>query len=128
MWALIIDKEKGYYKIDNIPFYAPMIASDDIVYAEYDETEERLTYRRTIEVSGNSTIQVVIMDEAQDIEVLRAIFKDIGCESEGTGGRYFVVEIPAQLEYSTVRIKLEQLKDDGIIDYAEPYLSDNHQY
>ncbi|MBO9727946.1 MAG: DUF4265 domain-containing protein [Chitinophaga sp.] len=128
MWALTIDKEKGYYKMDNIPFYAPMIASDDIVFAEYDETEGRITYRRTIEASGNSTIQVVVTDETQDVATLRATFKEVGCESEGTGAGYFVVEIPAQLDYSPIRAKLEQLKYAGIIDYGEPYLSCNHQY
>ena len=38
MWAETIDKDKGLYKIDNIPFYAS-IASDDTVFAEYDDTE-----------------------------------------------------------------------------------------
>ena len=42
MWAAIVDKEKGLYKIDSIPFYAS-IASDDIVFAEYEETENMLT-------------------------------------------------------------------------------------
>ena len=33
MWATIVDKENGLYKIDNIPFYVPLLASDDIVFA-----------------------------------------------------------------------------------------------
>jgi len=31
MWATIVDKDKGFYKLDSIPFYAPLVASDDIV-------------------------------------------------------------------------------------------------
>jgi len=45
MWATIVDQEKGYYKIDNIPFYGSPVASDDIVFAEFDEVEQMLTYR-----------------------------------------------------------------------------------
>jgi hypothetical protein len=65
LWADIVDSEKGLYKLDNIPFYAP-VASDDIVYAEYDETQKQLTYRETVEHSGNSTVQVVIMNAESD--------------------------------------------------------------
>lgn len=48
MWAEIVDPEKGHYKLDSIPFYAPLVASDDIVRAEYDEDESTLTYRETV--------------------------------------------------------------------------------
>ena len=34
MWAEIIDLEKGLFKLDNIPFFGPLIATDDIFYAE----------------------------------------------------------------------------------------------
>ena len=67
MWAKVIDEVSGLYKLDNIPFYAPHIASDDIIYAEYDEDEERLTYRHTVEPSGNSTIHVIVMDANVDV-------------------------------------------------------------
>ena len=30
MWAEIIDAANGLYKLDNIPFYAPLLASEDI--------------------------------------------------------------------------------------------------
>ncbi len=43
MWAEIVDAEKGLYKLDNILFYGPLVATDDIVLAEYDDDEERLT-------------------------------------------------------------------------------------
>ena len=43
MWAEVVDTHKGLYKISNIPFYAS-IASGDIVFAEYDETERMLNY------------------------------------------------------------------------------------
>jgi hypothetical protein len=42
MWATIVDKDKGLYKLDSIPFYAPLVASDDIVFAEFDDQEQML--------------------------------------------------------------------------------------
>lgn len=62
LWAETVNSEKGYYKIDNIPFYAA-IASGDIVFAEYEDTEGHAVYKKTIECSGNSTIQIVMLDK-----------------------------------------------------------------
>jgi len=67
MWVTIVDKEKGLYKLDSIPFYAPLVASGDVVFAEFDEQEQMLTYRKTIEYSGNSIVQIVLMDKSKDI-------------------------------------------------------------
>ena len=82
MWATIVDKDNGLYKLDSIPFYAPNVASDDIVFAEFDKQEQMLTYRKTVEYSGNSTIQVVLMNKTEDINSIRDLFKKLGCVSE----------------------------------------------
>jgi hypothetical protein len=128
MWAEVIDSDKGLYKLDSIPFYAPLVASDDIVCAEYDDTEQRLTYRKTIECSGNSTVQVVIMDKTSDINSIRDIFKDLGCISERFNQGYFSMEVPFDKDYKPIKQKLIELEKNGIIGYAEPCLSNKHQY
>jgi len=115
------------YKLDSIPFYAP-VASDDIVFAEYDDTEQMLTYRKSVEHSGNSTIQVVLMDPKTDINNIRDIFSNMGCVSEKINDGYFSMEIPFDKDYTLVRQKLIELEDKEIIGYAEPCLSDKHQY
>lgn len=125
MWAEIIDQEKGLYKIDSIPFYA-FVASGDIVFAEYDKQEEMLTYRETIEYSGNSTIQVVVMDEEVETNNIRDIFKSLNCETEKFKERYFVINVPADQEYKLIKAELKKLQDKGIIDYAEPVVSNKH--
>jgi len=127
MWAEIIDAEKGLYKLDSIPFYGPLAASDDIIFAEYDDDEERLTYKRTVEYSGNSIVAVVIMDKTSDINSIRDIFKDLGCLSERVNDAYFSMEILADKDYRLIRQKLKELVEKGIIDYSEPCLSDNHR-
>jgi hypothetical protein len=128
MWAEVVDKEKGYYKLDNIPFYAPLIASDDIVFAEYDEEELMLTYRKTIEYSGNSTIHVIIMNNSYEINIVRKVFEGMGCESERKSDKYFALEIPAKIEYTPIKLKLEEMEKAEIIGYAETCLSEKHQY
>ncbi|MCV9930005.1 DUF4265 domain-containing protein [Flavobacterium sp. LS1R49] len=127
LWATIVDAEKGLYKLDNIPFYAP-VSFEDVVFAEFDEKEQKLTYRETIEHSGNSTIQVIVLDKNILANDLREIFNTLGCESEKFNDDYFVVQIPATVKYEPIREKLIELEDNKIISYAEPDLSDNHWY
>ena len=127
MWADPVDTENGLYKIDSIPFYGPLIASDDIVFAEYDKDEERLTYRRTVEHSGNSIVTVVIMDRSHDINEVRYIFNDLGCLSERVNDGYFSMEISFDKDYDAIKQKLSELEDKGVIGYAEPCLSEKHR-
>ena len=127
MWAKIVDSNKGLYKIDNIPFYAS-IASGDIVFAEYDDKEKMLTYKKTVDYSGNSLLQVVVMDKSFLTNDIRDIFNLMGCKSEKLKEGYFVLEILADKDYTPIKEKLTELRDKGIIDYAAPVLSDNHQY
>lgn len=126
LWAEIIEQEKGLYKIDNIPFYGPEFSCGDIVFAEYDKDEERITFRRVVEYSGNSTIQIILLDEKTDIENLRNEFKNIGCESEGTGSNYFVMEVLYELNYLPIFKKLKELEKAEIISFAEPNISKKH--
>ncbi len=128
MWANIINEDKGLYKLDNIPFYAPYLASDDIVFAEYDAKEGMLTYRQIVENSGNSTIHVVIMDEFTEINSIRDIFKEFGCVSERLNKGYFAMEILADTNYQPIKEKLDELENKEIISYAESCLSSQHQY
>ena len=127
MWAETINEEKGLYKLSNIPFYAS-VSCDDIVFAEYDQEEERLTYRKTIKHSGNSTIQIVVINKEIPANDLPEIFNDFGCESEKFNEGYFVIEIPAKVDYSPIRQKLIELEEESIINYSEPNLSNNHFY
>lgn len=127
VWALVVNNEKGFYKIDTIPFYAP-IAPDDIVLAEYDETEKMLTYKKTISYSANSVVQVIVMDELRAIDEIRIIFNSWDCKSEKLNEGYFVMEILGDKDYNPIRQKLIGLEDSGIIAYAEPVLSERHAY
>ena len=127
MWAEIVDIDKGLYKLDSIPFYAPLVASDDIVFAQFDEQEQMLTYLKTVEYSGNSTVQVVLMDKTKDINQIRDLFKELGCVSEKVNDGYFSMEIPSSVDYKKIKQKLDELERQETIGYAEPCLSDGHR-
>jgi len=127
LWSETVDAEKGLYKLMSIPFLA-YVSCEDIVFAEYDQDEEILTYRRTIEHSGNSTIQVFVRDKEIVTNDLREIFSSLGCESEKFREGYFVIKVPESLNYKPIREKLMDLEEQGKIGYAEPNLAENHFY
>ena len=127
MWAKIIDKENGIYKLDNIPFYGPLIATDDEFYAEFDEYEQILTYRKTTKFSGNSIVLVVITQNGFDKEVIRNRFKKLKCTSEGLNDSYFSMEILAKTNYAEIKKILDDYENKGILEYSEPCLSEKHQ-
>lgn len=127
MWADIVDEKKGLYKLDNIPFYGPLIATDDEFFAEFDDTEQMLTYRKTTKHSGNSIVVVIITKEGFDKEIIRDRFKQLNCKSEGLNDSYFSMEILKETNYSEIKTVLTKYEIDGILEYAEPCLSDKHQ-
>lgn len=127
MWGEIIDLEKGYFKLDNIPFFGPLIATDDIFFAEFDEDEQTLVYRETIEISGNSIVQVVILEKGFDNEIIREKLKEVNCESEGMNETLFAVEITREVDYFVVKSILNEYVELSVIDFAEPCLSEKHR-
>ncbi|NMN38901.1 DUF4265 domain-containing protein [Pedobacter sp. SG918] len=128
LWCETVDQEKGHYKIENIPFYAPF-AYNDLVFAEYDENEGMLTYRETVAFSGHSTIQVVLMDkEASSTNEIITMLEALGAEIEKFSDGYFVIDISPSLNYKPINDKLKNLAEKEIIDYAESCLDDQHQF
>jgi Domain of unknown function (DUF4265) len=127
MWAEIVDLEKGYFKLDNIPFFGPLIATDDIFRAEYDEVEKNFTHKETIESSGNSILQILVLEKEFDKEIIREKLTAINCISEGLNDTFFAVEIPKNVDYSIVKSILNEYESHSIIEFAEPCLSEKHR-
>ena len=85
-----------------------------------------LVYRKVVEYSGNSTVQVVVFEDGFDIESLREEFNELGFSSEKAGSSYFVLEIPFEKNYNIIYTKLLALQDKGLLEFAEPVLSEIH--
>lgn len=128
MWAKVVNEEQGLYVLDNIPFYLPVIAAGDIVFAEYDSDEQMLTYRETREYSGNSTIHVILMSDTADVKSIGKLFEEFGCNWEGLSDKYFAMEVPASVDYNLVKARLDELSEPEIIGYSESCLGEGHQY
>lgn len=127
MWADVIDKEKGVFKLDNIPFYGPPIAREDVFIAEYQKEEQALVYNRTIESSGNSIVLVVILREGIDKELFRKTFADLNCPSEGVSDNFFSMEIKKDTDYTSIKRLLHKMEAQQVLSYAEPCLSAKHK-
>jgi hypothetical protein len=128
IWADVVDLESGYYKLYSIPLYTSFVATDDVVHAEWDDDEVMVTYRETVQPSGNSTVWVVVVDDDTDIDNIRKTFFEMDCLSEALSNRYFAMEVKADTNYLQVKDKLNTLKAQRLIDFAEPCLSTRHQY
>lgn len=128
IWADIVNANLGHYQLDSIPFYVPFIATDDIIYAEYDDEQGMLLYKETVKPSGNSTIWIAIINEAADINEIRDTFFDLGCLSDAISSHYFTMEVRVETNYLLIKNKLNELKSEGLIDYMEGCLSVAHQY
>lgn len=127
LWAQEEDKDKGLYRIDSIPYYVPLIATNDVVRATYDAMEEGLLYKETITPSGNSTIQVIRQNEEIPLLEIRKKFAQLGCVSVEVNEDFFVMEVPLTVNYAVVKELLDDLEDAEEIEYAEPSLSDVHR-
>lgn len=80
LWAVPFGD--GYFKIDNIPYYAKNLSCDDIVEVEYQD--DAYVLKRVIKPSENSTIRVILYDLADEEDVRKELFS-MGCAMEGTG-------------------------------------------
>jgi len=126
--AGVVDAEKGYYTITDIPFYVPILASGDIVRAKFDGSHNMLSYIETIEHSGNSTIHVIITDEELEVETVFNLFTSLGCRCRTKNSNYVAVEIPADMDYLPIKERLELMEQDEVISYAETCLARRHNY
>ena len=120
VWA---DKEGSYYRIKNIPFFAPNIAYDDLVSAEKDEGE--LFFEGIIEESGNSTVQIILFDSDNLGELTKKI-ESFSCGWEGSHLKeYISVNIPKDISYPPIKNFLDEQAKKGILDYKEACLAHN---
>ena len=127
MWGEIIDLEKGIFKLDNIPFFGPLIATDDIFYAEYDEEEKFYIHKKTIEHSGNSIVQILILEEGFDATIIKEKLKLINCLSAALNENFLCAEVIKETDYSIVKSLLTEYETLSIIEFAEPCLSEKHR-
>lgn len=57
LWAYDLGGDR--FKLDNSPFYAYGVSTDDTVLAPYDDAEGFPTYRSVVSKSGNRTVRII---------------------------------------------------------------------
>jgi hypothetical protein len=114
--------ENGYYRIDNIPFYAPNLAYNDMIAIEEDEGV--FYFADLIERSGHSTIQIIFFKE-NEIEYTLSNLEKLGCAWEGMKNQaYFSVDIPPNINYLVIKEFLDEQAAKDMLDYKESCLSE----
>lgn len=121
MWAESIDEEKGFFKLDNIPFFVTGFAAGDIVKAiKMDDGLLKVT--ELIEASGNSTINIIFLDKENEEDktgILKEL-NELGAEYEGMEGvikGYYSLNIPKDKDYKIIYHFLE--KESEKLDFRE---------
>lgn len=118
VWA---EKENNYYRIKNIPFFAPNISYDDLISVEEDE--EELFFEDIIETSGNSTLQIIIYNK-NDIADITKMLEHFGCGWEGSHLEgYISVNVPKEVDYTNVSEYLDKMLSMEKLDYKEACLA-----
>jgi hypothetical protein len=121
LWAIIIDEKKGYYALDNIPFFVESYSYKDVVYAVPDAG--RLLVQDLIEESGHSTLQIISFKPDHKSEVQQHL-ESLGCSWEGSHlPNYFSVDAPAQIEYGPIKAYLTSQEEQEILAYREACLA-----
>jgi hypothetical protein len=121
-----VKKKGNHFVIDNIPFFAPNIALNDVISVEKDN--DILYLEEIVEFSGHSTIQIIIINE-KTIDSLLKQLESFGCKWEGMNNqRLIAVDIEPETIYLPIKEYLENELLNMNLDYKESCLSENHKY
>jgi hypothetical protein len=119
-----VKPENGNYKIDNIPFYAPNLALNDIISVENDDGV--FYFDELIKPSGHSTLQIIFFKEKEIIRVMK-IIEQMNCKWEGMENQpYFAIDVPPKVNYNEIKKFLNNELDNKVLDFKEACLGENH--
>ena len=97
-----VDAEKigEYYKLVNVPAFAPNISYGDIVKVEFHEGE--FHFEELIEESGFSVVHIVIWKLESKDRIISTL-NDLGCGvNTHVADNYLVISVPPQLLYQPI--------------------------
>jgi len=119
LWAEPVEQGE-LYRIDNIPFFAKGISSEDVVKAE--QRAGQLQYVRLVRASTNSVFRIYVADESTVLSA-RNSFRELGCESEQSHiPKLFALEIPGSIAIGPVAELMDEGAEGGLWEYEEGVL------
>ena len=123
-WAVRVRDDVDHFRLDNSPFYAYRVSTDDVVEGAL-VGDGLYEFVRVVERSGNRTIRLMFGDERADTpfgtEVLGGI-RALGCSYEGMFSRVVSITIPPTVELGAVAAYLISTGLDW--EYADPTYDD----
>jgi uncharacterized protein DUF4265 len=114
-WAIDLGDQR--FKVDNIPFYAYGVSTDDIVVA-VPQDDGVLAFVKVLEASGNRTLRVIFKDKVTTTVPLLQRLSDMGVSWEGSFGRLFGLNVPPEVDLVSVAALLTESGLDW--EYANP--------
>ena len=122
LWTDVVDKEKGLYRLNNIPFFVKSFASEDIVHAELINDE--LVVTGLVEASGNSTINIIFFNNEIKEGLLNRIL-ELGADYEGMESvikGYYSLHIPKDVDYQPIKALLLEMEEKEELSFREACL------
>ena len=118
--SIWVTKDGKYYRVKNIPFFAPNLAFNDLVSVE--DYKGELFFESLIEPSGHSTIQIVFLDFKYFKEITDKLLY-FNCSWEGCHLKEYIgVDVPYDVNYQKVHRYLKNMLKRNIIDFKEACL------
>ena len=108
------------YKVDNIPFYVREVAYEDVISVDID-TDGALHFKALVTASGHSTVRLWFANE-EDVIGVRESLRNMGCSSEVDLARLVAVDIPPSIPYERIRVYLDKLESEAVLEYEEACL------
>lgn len=115
LWATPLGH--GRFKLDNIPFYAKGISTEDIVEAR--EKGGDFYFERLVTSSGHSTIRVIARDKSY-IPEMRKQLEQLGCSSEVSHLSILIaIDVPPEASWNRIAAFLNDIERRSLIEYEE---------
>jgi hypothetical protein len=99
LWAKPVGQ--NLFQLDNSPFYAYGVSSNDVVEAEPQPGAFPL-FKRVVRKSGHRTVRVII-DGLDELGRLTVGIKKLGCSFEGAWSKLISVDVPPGVALEDVR-------------------------
>jgi len=123
-WAVRIAPDRDHFRLDNSPFYAYGVSTDDVVEGAFID-EGLYEFVRVVERSGNRTVRLMFGHDDADspfgTRVLDEV-KAMGCSFEGMFSKVVSITVPPEVQLADVAA---YLTSTGLSwEYADPTYAD----
>jgi hypothetical protein len=123
-WAVRVAPGTDHFRLDNSPFYAYRVSTDDVVEGQF-VAEGFYDFVRVVERSGNRTVRLMFEDEKADTPTGKRVLDGVvalGCSYEGMFNTVMSITVPPTVNLNDVA---RYLTSTGLRwEYADPTYRD----